>query len=39
MPQERFIGFAITWVALVILTVDALRNRRNVNKLLVAEPD
>ena len=39
MPQERFIGFAITWVALVILTVDALRNRRNVNKSLVAEPD
>jgi len=39
MPQLRFIGFAITWVALVILTIDALRNRRNVNKSLVAEPD
>jgi chloramphenicol-sensitive protein RarD len=39
MPQERFIGFAITWVALVILTIDALRNRRNVNKSLVTNPD
>jgi chloramphenicol-sensitive protein RarD len=39
MPQARFIGFAITWVALVILTVDALRNRRNVSKSLVANPD
>lgn len=39
MPQVRFIGFAITWVALVILTVDALRNRRNVSKSLVANPD
>jgi chloramphenicol-sensitive protein RarD len=39
MPQLRFIGFAITWVALVILTIDALRNRRNVNMSLVAEPD
>jgi chloramphenicol-sensitive protein RarD len=39
MPQVRFIGFAITWIALVILTVDALRNRRNVSKSLVANPD
>lgn len=39
MPQVRFIGFAITWVALVILTVDALHNRRNVSKSLVAIPD
>jgi chloramphenicol-sensitive protein RarD len=39
MPQERFIGFAITWVALVILTADALRNRRNVSKSLVTNPD
>lgn len=39
MPQERFIGFAITWVALVILTVDALRNRRNVSKSFVPDPD
>ena len=39
MPQERWIGFVITWVALVILTVDALRNRRNVSKSLVTNPD
>jgi chloramphenicol-sensitive protein RarD len=39
MPQVRFIGFVITWVALVILTVDALRNRRNVTKSFVPDPD
>ena len=39
MPQVRLIGFIITWVALVILTVDALRNRRNVSKSLVTNPD
>ncbi|MCF8554918.1 MAG: EamA family transporter RarD [Candidatus Nanopelagicales bacterium] len=39
MPQIRFIGFAITWVALVILTIDALRNRRNVSKSFVPDPD
>ena len=39
MPRERFIGFAITWVALVILTYDALRNRRNVSKSFVPDPD
>lgn len=39
MPRERFIGFAITWVALVILTFDALRNRRNVSKSFVPDPD
>ncbi len=39
MPQVRFIGFAITWVALVILTIDALRNRRNVSKSFVPDPD
>jgi chloramphenicol-sensitive protein RarD len=39
MPRERFIGFAITWVALVILTFDALRNRRNVSKSFVPVPD
>ena len=39
MPRERFVGFAITWVALVILTFDALRNRRNVSKSFVPDPD
>jgi chloramphenicol-sensitive protein RarD len=39
MPTERLIGFVITWVALMILTFDALRNRRNVSKSLVTNPD
>ncbi len=29
MPLERWIGFALVWVALVILSVDALSHRRN----------
>jgi len=29
MPESRFIGFAITWVAIAILSWDALKNRRN----------
>ena len=29
MPLERWIGFAIVWFALILLSVDALRNRRN----------
>ena len=29
MPKERFLGFVITWVAIAILTTDALRNRQN----------
>ena len=29
MPLERWIGFSLVWVALVILSVDALSNRRN----------
>lgn len=39
MPQARMNGFVITWIALVILTIDALRNRRNVTKSLVPDPD
>jgi chloramphenicol-sensitive protein RarD len=39
MPQVRFVGFVITWIALVILTGDALRNRRNVTKSFVPDPD
>lgn len=39
MPQVRLIGFIITWVALVILTVDALHNRLNVSKSFVPDPD
>lgn len=29
MPPERWIGFGIVWVALVILSIDALGHRRN----------
>lgn len=29
MPLERWIGFAVVWVALIILSVDALTHRRN----------
>jgi chloramphenicol-sensitive protein RarD len=39
MPQARLIGFVITWVALIILTFDALHNRRNVSKSFVPDPD
>jgi chloramphenicol-sensitive protein RarD len=39
MPQERWIGFVITWFALVMLTTDALRNRRSVTKSLVPDLD
>lgn len=39
MPQVRLIGFIITWVALVILTVDALHNRLISSKSFVSDPD
>lgn len=39
MPQVRLIGFIITWVALGILTVDALHNRLIASKSFVADPD
>ncbi len=29
MPLERWIGFSLVWVALVILSIDAMSNRRN----------
>jgi chloramphenicol-sensitive protein RarD len=29
MPVERWIGFGIVWCALIVLSVDALANRRN----------
>ena len=28
MPLERWIGFALVWVALVLLSVDSLRHAR-----------
>ncbi|WOF24762.1 EamA family transporter RarD [Microbacterium betulae] len=40
MPTERWIGFGIVWVALVVLTVDMVRNARRSRRLSVraAEP-
>lgn len=29
MPNTRFIGFVITWIAIAILSADALKNRQN----------
>jgi chloramphenicol-sensitive protein RarD len=29
MPLERWIGFSVVWIALVILSIDALSHRRN----------
>ena len=29
MPSSRFIGFVITWVAIAILTTDAVKNRKS----------
>lgn len=38
MPLERWIGFALVWAALAVLTVDMLRNARRAPKRVVAEP-
>ncbi|MFF2271458.1 EamA family transporter RarD [Agromyces sp. NPDC058136] len=38
MPLERWIGFALVWAALAVLTVDMLRNARKAPKRVVAEP-
>lgn len=38
MPPERWIGFALVWLALTVFTADALRHRRREQELaLVAE--
>ncbi|MFD6053816.1 EamA family transporter RarD [Agromyces sp. NPDC060279] len=37
MPIERWIGFALVWVALIVLTIDLVRNARATRKV-VAEP-
>lgn len=39
MSGARFTGFAITWVALVILTVDSVRSRRGLPPQAVVAPD
>mgnify|MGYP001241612786 CR=1 FL=1 len=37
MPPERWLGFALVWLALVVLTVDALRHRRRTGAVRVPE--
>ncbi len=32
MPTDRFIGFVLTWVAIGIISFDALKNRSKVNR-------
>lgn len=39
MPVERWIGFALVWVALVVLTVDSLRAARRARLAAVAASD
>ncbi len=39
MSAARFHGFVITWVALIILSVDALRHRSTVTQELVPDMD
>lgn len=38
MPPERWIGFALVWAALAVLTVDLIRGARRASKRVVAEP-
>lgn len=37
MPPERWLGFALVWLALVVLTVDALGHRRRTGAVRVPE--
>ncbi|MER6783191.1 EamA family transporter RarD [Streptomyces sp. NPDC000658] len=37
MPPERWAGFALVWLALVLLTGDALRTSRRASRTLAAE--
>lgn len=39
MPKDRFIGFLLTWIAIGIISVDALRNRSKVTKEYVPDLD
>lgn len=38
MPPERWIGFALVWAALAVLTVDLIRGARRASRRVVAEP-
>jgi chloramphenicol-sensitive protein RarD len=37
LPPERFAGFVLVWVALMVLTADALRDGRRARRLATAE--
>jgi chloramphenicol-sensitive protein RarD len=37
MPTDRFIGFVLTWLAIGIISFDALRNRSKVSRKSVAD--
>ncbi|MEU0691213.1 EamA family transporter RarD [Streptomyces uncialis] len=39
MPLERWLGFALVWAALSLLTWDAIRTARNNRRLLAARPE
>jgi chloramphenicol-sensitive protein RarD len=39
MPRDRFIGFLLTWVAILIISIDALMNRSKVTKEYVPDLD
>lgn len=39
MPHDRFIGFVLTWIAIAIISYDALRHRKTVSKEYVPELD
>ncbi len=39
MPRDRFIGFLLTWIAIGIISFDALRNRSKVTKEYVPDLD
>lgn len=39
MPHERFIGFVLTWVAIGIISFDALQHRNKVSKTYVPDLD
>jgi chloramphenicol-sensitive protein RarD len=38
LPITEFVGFALVWVALIVLTVDGLRHQRSVTREQVLEP-
>ena len=37
MPPERWLGFGLVWIALVIITVDSWRARSRVTDIEAAE--